>query len=52
MKMAPGAIPNPDRVPEQELLSPELGFLVAVALGYVSGENLRCSSVFSSGANI
>ena len=39
MKMAPGAIPNPGRVPKQELLSPELGFLVAAALGCVSGEN-------------
>ena len=49
MKMAPGAIPNPGRVPEQELLSLELGFLVATALGCVSGENLRCTDVFRSG---
>ena len=39
-EMAPGAIPNPDRVPEQELLSPGLGFLVASELRCVSGENL------------
>jgi hypothetical protein len=25
MEMAPGAIPRPDRVPEQRLLSPEIG---------------------------
>ena len=30
--MAPGAIPNPDRVPKEELLSPGLGFLVAAEL--------------------
>ena len=48
----PGAIPNPGRVPEQELLSPELGFLVAAALRCVSGEKLRCSDVLRSGANI
>ena len=38
MKMASGAIPNPGRVPEKELLSPELGFLVAAELGNFSGE--------------
>ena len=52
MKMAPGAIPNPGRVPEQELMSPGLGFLVAAELRCVSGENLRCSLIFRSGANI
>jgi hypothetical protein len=25
MEMAPGALPRPDRVPEQRLLSPEIG---------------------------
>jgi hypothetical protein len=25
MEMAPGALPHPDRVPEQRLLSPEIG---------------------------
>jgi hypothetical protein len=25
MEMAPGAIPHPSRVPEQRLLSPEIG---------------------------
>ena len=43
MKMAPRAIPNPGRVLEQELLSPELGFLVAAELGNFSGEILRVS---------
>ena len=41
MKMAPGAILNPGRVPAQELQSPELGFLVAAELGCVSREKLR-----------
>ena len=40
-----GAILNPGRVPEQELMSPELGFFVAEELRCVSGENLRCSRV-------
>ena len=50
--MAPGINPRPDRVPEQDLLTPELGFLVAAELRCVSGENLQCSDVFSSGENI
>ena len=45
MKMTPGEIPNPGRVPEQELLSPELGFLVATELGNFSGEIDQGSSV-------
>ena len=32
MEMAPGAIPRPGRVPEQRLLSPELGFQMAAEL--------------------
>ena len=40
MKMTPGAIPNPGRVPEQELLSLELGFLVAAELENFFGEIL------------
>ena len=40
------------RVSEQELLSPELGFLVAAEIRCVSGENLRCSGIFRSGVNI
>ena len=52
MKMVPGVIPNPDRVSEQELLSPELGFLVATALRCVSGEKLRRSDIFSSGETL
>ena len=35
MKMAPGALPRPDKVPEQRLLSPELGFSISAALGRV-----------------
>ena len=42
MKMTPGAIPNPGRVPEQELLSFKLGFFVSAELGNFSGEILRC----------
>ena len=41
MKMAPGALPHPGRVPEQRLLSPELGFLVAAELGRVSRKILQ-----------
>ena len=39
-------------VPEQELLSPKLGFLVAAVLRCVSRENFQSSSVFRSEANI
>ena len=31
MEMTPGAIPRPGGVPEQRLLSPELGFAMAAA---------------------
>jgi hypothetical protein len=31
MEMAPGAIPYPDRVPEQRFLFPELGLTTAAA---------------------
>ena len=41
MKMAPGTIPNPGTVPEQELLSPKFGFFEAAELGNFSGEILR-----------
>ena len=44
MKMSPGAFPRPGRVPEQRLMSPKLGFLVAAELGRVSGKILRGSS--------
>ena len=44
MKMAPGALPRPGRVPEQKLLSPELGFWMAAELGRVFGKILRWSS--------
>ena len=45
MKMTLGAIPNPGRVSEQELLSPELGFLVAAELGNFSREIDQVPSV-------
>ena len=37
MKMAPGALPRPGRVPKQRLLSPELGFRMAAEHGDVFG---------------
>ena len=46
MEMAPGAIPRPGRVPEQRLLSPELGFLVAAELRNSSGEIVDSFRVF------
>ena len=52
MKMAPGAIPNPGRVPEQELLSPESGFLVAVELRCVSEEYDQGSIIFRLGETL
>ena len=47
MEMAPGALPRPGRVPEQELLSLELGFSMAVGLRCVSGKIVGGSSVFT-----
>ena len=41
MEMAPGVNPRPGRVPEQELLTPELGFWMAAELGSFSGKFLR-----------
>ena len=41
MKMAPEVDPHPGRVPEQELLSSELGFSMAAEVGIVFGEILR-----------
>ena len=41
MKMAPEVDPRFGRVPEQELLSPELGFRIAAELCCVSGKILR-----------
>jgi len=43
MKMAPEVDPRPGRVPEQELLTPELGFWMAAELGSFSGKFLRGS---------
>ena len=40
MKMAPGALPHPDRMSEQRLLSPKLGFWMAAEVGRVSGKIL------------
>ena len=37
MEMAPGALPRPGKVPEQRLLSPELGFRMAAEHGDVFG---------------
>ena len=50
MEMAPGALPRPGKVPKQRLLSPELGFLVAVELRSFSGEIDDCFVSFMSGA--
>ena len=41
MKMAPEVDPHPGRVPEQELLSSELGFSIAAEVGIVFGKILR-----------
>ena len=49
MKMAPGALPRPGKVPEQRLLSPELGFWMAVELRRISGKILRVLSVLGQG---
>ena len=52
MKMAPGHFPVPlvGRVPEQRLLSPELGFWMAAELGRVSGKKiLRVSYILGQG---
>ena len=40
--------PRPDRVPEQELLVPELGFEEAAALCIFSGKTIGGSGVFIS----
>jgi len=50
MEMAPGALPRPDRVSEQRLMSPELGFLVAAELRSFSGEIVDSFRVFGAGA--
>ena len=50
MEMAPGALPRPDRVPKQRLLSPELGFLVAAELRNSSGEIVDSFRVFTAEA--
>ena len=50
MEMAPGALPRPGRVPEQRLLSPELGFRMAAELGVVSGRIVEPPRVFGAKA--
>ena len=45
MEMAPGALPRPGRVPEQRLLSPELGFWMAAEIRVVFRKILRVSRV-------
>ena len=47
-----GRIPNPDRVLEQRLLSPEIGFLVAAELRCASREYDRDSFIFRSGETL
>ena len=49
MEMTPGAIPRPGGVPEQRLLSPELGFLVAAALRESFWSMIDIFRVFTSG---
>ena len=41
MKIASGELSRPGIVPEQRLLSPELGFWMAAELGRVSGKILQ-----------
>jgi hypothetical protein len=38
MEMAPGALPHPNRVPEQRLLSPEIGLRQWRCYGTLSGK--------------
>jgi hypothetical protein len=38
MEMAPGALPHPGRVPEQRLLSPEVGLRQRQRCGTLSGK--------------
>ena len=52
MKMAPGTIPHPDRVPEQRLLSPETEFQMAVEHGGVFAIMTIPPRVYTSGAYI
>jgi hypothetical protein len=40
MEMAPGAIPHPDRVPEQRLMSPKIGLQWWWRCGTLSGKTL------------
>ena len=44
-----GALPHPDKVPEQRLLSPELGFWMAAELWNFSGEIVDSFRVFGVG---
>ena len=50
MKMAPGAIPRPGRVPERRLLSPETEFRMAAEHGGVFPILTISSRVYASGA--
>ena len=45
MKMAPEVDPCPGRVPEMELLNPELGFWLVAELCRVSGKILQEASI-------
>ena len=50
MKMAPGAIPRPGRVPEQRLLSPEMEFRMAAEHGVVFAKMTIRPRVYASEA--
>ena len=50
MKMAPGAIPRPGRVPEQRLLSPKTEFRMAAEHGGVFAIMTIRPRVYASGA--
>ena len=50
MEMAPGVNPRPDRVPEQELLTPETEFRMAAEHGGVFAIMAILFRVYASGA--
>ena len=49
MKMAPGALPRPGRVPEQRLLSPETEFRMVAEHGVVFANMTNRTRVYASG---
>ena len=52
MKMAPGANPRPNKVPEQELSDPRNLFSMAAELCIVFGKIFRGTFVLGRGLNI